>query len=244
MTMSDNSNLTDLTIAAHGGLDRWNGYTCVTAALRNGGLLWALKGQDGVLASPRVRVDLHRQFASHFPINGPGRRTALTPKHVAIETDSGEVLAERDNPRDSFVGHVLQTPWDELQLAYFAGYAMWTYLTAPFSFTMPGFKTEELTHWEEDGQTWRRLKVTFPDDIATHSTEQIFYIGDDGLIKRYDYNAEVLAAGWSVHYPSEYREVGGIMVPTKRRVYPRNDDGTPNLDLLFVSIDLDGITFR
>ena len=244
MTMYDNSNLTDLTIAAHGGLDRWNGYTSVTAALRNGGLLWALKGQDGVLAAPRVRVDLHRQFASHFPINGRGRRTALTPKHVAIETDSGEVLAERDDPRDSFAGHVLQTPWDELQLAYFAGYAMWTYLTAPFSFTMPGFKTEELSQWEEDGQTWRRLKVTFPNDIATHSTEKIFYIGDDGLIKRHDYNAEVLAAGWSVHYPSEYQEVGGIMVPTKRRVYPRNDDETPNLDLLFVSIDLDGITFR
>jgi hypothetical protein len=34
------------------------------------------------------------------------------------------------------------------------------------------------------------------------------------------------------------------MVPTKRRVYPRNEDGTPNLDLLFISIDLDGITFH
>jgi hypothetical protein len=121
---------------------------------------------------------------------------------------------------------------------------MWTYLTAPFSFTMPGFKTEELSQWEEDGQTWRRLKVRFPDDIATHSTEQIFYIGDDGLFKRHDYNAEILAAGWSVHYPSAYQEVGGIMVPTKRRVYPRNEDGTPNLDLQFISIDLDGITFH
>jgi hypothetical protein len=47
-----------------------------------------------------------------------------------------------------------------------------------------------------------------------------------------------------VHYPSEYQEVGAIMVPTKRRVYPRNEDGTPNLDTLFVSIHLDGITFH
>lgn len=242
--MSDNSNLKDLTIAAHGGLDQWNEYTSVTAHLRNGGALWSIKGQDGVLADTHVHVDLHRQFASHFPIKEPGRRSALTPKRVAIETDSGEVLAERDNPRDSFEGHVLENTWDELQLAYFAGYAMWTYLTAPFSFTMPGFKTEELTHWEEDGQTWRRLKVTFPDDIATHSAEQIFYIGDHGLFQRHDYNAEVVAGGWAVHYPSEYQEVGGIMVPTKRRVYPRNEDGTPNLDLLLVSIDLDGITFE
>jgi hypothetical protein len=129
-------------------------------------------------------------------------------------------------------------------LAYFAGYAMWTYLTAPFSFTLPGFATEELANWEEDGQTWRRLKVIFPDDIATHSTEQIFYIGDNGLFQRHDYNAEVIAGGWAVHYLSEYQEVGGIMVPTKRRVYPRNADRTPDLDLLLVSIDLDGITFE
>jgi hypothetical protein len=38
-------------------------------------------------------------------------------------------------------------------VAYFAGYAMWTYLTAPFSFTMPGFNTEELARW---GKTARR----------------------------------------------------------------------------------------
>jgi hypothetical protein len=242
--MTENSNLTELTIAAHGGLDRWNEHTSVTAHLRNGGLLWGLKGQDGTLADTRVRVDLHRQFASHYPIGQAGRRTALTPKHVAIETDSGEVLAERDNPRDSFAGHVLETTWDELQLAYFAGYAMWTYLTEPFSFTMPGFKTEELTPWQEDGQTWRRLKVTFPDDIATHSAEQTFYVGSDGLFKRHDYNAEIIGGGPAVHYPSEYREVDGIMFPTKRRVYPLNEDGTANLDLLFVTIDLNEITLQ
>lgn len=91
---------------------------------------------------------------------------------------------------------------------------MWTYLTAPFSFTMPGFKTEELTPWEEDGQT-RRLKVTFPDDIATHSKEQTFYVGSDSLIKRHDYNAEVVAGGPAARYPSEYQEFDGIMIPTK-----------------------------
>jgi hypothetical protein len=59
--MDEKSSLRDLTIAAHGGLDRWNGYTSLTAHLRNGGGLWALK--DGVLADANVRVDLHRQFA-------------------------------------------------------------------------------------------------------------------------------------------------------------------------------------
>jgi hypothetical protein len=95
--MSVNSDLRDLTIAAHGGLDRWNGYTSLTAHLRNGGLLWGLEGQEGVLADANVHVDQHRQFASHFPME-QGRRTALTPRHVAIETDSGGNVTTRGTP--------------------------------------------------------------------------------------------------------------------------------------------------
>ena len=33
------------------------------------------------------------------------------------------VVAERENPRTSFSGHTLQSPWDPLDRAYFNGYA-------------------------------------------------------------------------------------------------------------------------
>jgi hypothetical protein len=238
------NDLLELVIAAHGGLERWNTLTAVSAHLRCGGVTWPLKGQDGVVDDVNVRVDLHRQFASHFPFTGPGLRTAFTAQRVAIETDAGEVLEQRASPRDSFAGHVLETRWDKLQLAYFAGYAMWTYLTAPFSFATPGFRTEELAPWQEDGQTWRRSKLTFPDQIATHSKEQTFYFDSDGLIKRHDYTAEVIGAGPAAHFPAEYREFDGIMVPTKRRVHAIDTDGTANPQPLLVSIDLDQIKFE
>jgi len=45
-----------------------------------------------------------------------------------------------------------------LQLAYFAGYAMWTYLNIPFLLAGPGVESEELETWQEAGETWRRLK--------------------------------------------------------------------------------------
>jgi hypothetical protein len=32
----------------------------------------------------------------------------------------------------------------------------------------PGVKSEELEPWQEAGETWRRLKVRLPTDIATH----------------------------------------------------------------------------
>ena len=59
--------LRDDVIAAHGGLDRWNELTSVKAHLVNGGVLWAMKGQAGVINDVNVRVDLHREFTSHFP---------------------------------------------------------------------------------------------------------------------------------------------------------------------------------
>jgi hypothetical protein len=49
-----------------------------------------------------------------------------------------------------------------LQLAYFVGTAMWTYLTQPFTFAHPGFQTTELDPWPEKGEQWRRLRVIWP----------------------------------------------------------------------------------
>ncbi|MEV8611518.1 hypothetical protein AB0383_26940 [Amycolatopsis sp. NPDC051373] len=126
---------------------------------------------------------------------------------------------------------------------YFAGYAMWTYLTTPFTLTRPGFRAEELEPWQEDGETWRRLRVEFPDDLTTHNKVQTFYFDADGLIRRHDYDAEVVAGGLAAHYSSAHCAVDGIVVPTKRRVHPVGEDGKPVLEPLLVSIDLSEIEF-
>jgi hypothetical protein len=99
---------------------------------------------------------------------------------VAIETDDGGVVEALDQPRASFAGHTPETPWSTLQLAYFVGTAMWTYLTQPFTFTLPGFETSELEPWDEAGQQWRRLRVAWPSYLATHSSEQTLYLNSDG----------------------------------------------------------------
>ena len=43
-----------------------------------------------------------------------------------------------------------------------------------------------------------------------------------------------------MHYPTEYREFDGIMVPTRRRVFVRNPTA-PLLDSVSIAID---VTFR
>jgi hypothetical protein len=92
-----------------------------------------------------------------------------------------KVIEELLQPRSSSQGHTLETPWSDLQLAYFAGCAMWTYLNTPFLLVRRGVESEELEPWQEAGETWRRLRVRFPADIATHSTEQTLYFRSAGI---------------------------------------------------------------
>lgn len=147
-------------------------------------------------------------------------------------------MESRDNPRAAFEGHVEETKWDNLHLVYFSGYAMWTYLTSPFMLKLPNVQTEEIEPWDEQGQIWHRLKATFPSEIATHSTEQVF---KEGLLRRQDYNVDVLGGAPSANYASEHKQFSGLVFPTRRRVYRCRPDGQPILDRVIVSIDFSEI---
>src|SRR6266481_6385939 len=194
------NDLATLAINASGGLDRWRRMKTVSAHLLQGGVLWKVKGQDGVLDDVHLTVDLRKEWASHRPFGHQNRHSSFQPDRVAIETNAGQVVEERANPRESFKDHQFDTPWDRLQLAYFCGYAMWTYLNTPFLFALPGVDTEEIAPWQENGEDWRRLRATFPPDIATHSAVQTFYFDDTGLLKRHDYEVEIAGRNPAAHY--------------------------------------------
>jgi hypothetical protein len=237
------NDLLETAIEAHGGLTRWNELSSVSARLIQGGALWALKGQPGVLDDVVVTASLHEQRASHRPFGAADRHSVFTPQRVAIERDDGTVIEALDRPRDSFAGHTLETPWSALQLAYFVGTAMWTYLTQPFTFALSGFQTRELEPWEEAGQPRRRLHVTWPSYLASHSTEQTLYLDDEGLLVRHDYDVEISGGTTAAHYLSDYTEVAGIRLATKHRIFPRTPDGQSLAEPLVVSIDLSEIAF-
>ena len=226
-------------IDAHGGLERWNRFTTLSAHLIQGGALWAAKGKAGVLVDPTVTIDLRDEKASHWPFGSPARRSRFEPQRVAIEDMNGKALEELLQPRASFGGHA--ATWTDLQLAYFAGYAMWTYLNIPFLLARPGVESEEVEPWEESGETWRRLKVHFPADIATHSAEQTLYLDEQGLLRRQDYNVEIDGTSGAAHYVYDHKEFSGIVFPTKRRVFRRQPDGHSTPEPLIISLDLDRI---
>jgi hypothetical protein len=232
------SDLLDLAVAAHGGLERWNALGTVTLELSIGGALWDMKGQAGLFANATYEADLHKQRATLGRFGSPGRRVRFMPDLLILEDDAGEVIDVRTNPRGAFAGHTNETQWDRFHAAYFNGYALWTYLTQPFLYTYPGFAVEEIEPWEEDGEAWRRLKVIFPDTIASHTRAQVSYFGPDGLLRRHDYAVDVLGGARGAQYIGDYHHHGGIAAPHRRRVYPLGADNRKVPEPVLVTIDI------
>jgi hypothetical protein len=230
-------------LVAHGGLDRWNGFETVQATIITGGQLFGMKGTPQDSTPRRMTVATKREWASVTPYGADDQRTDFTASRIAIEKMDGTVVRERLHPSEHAEGKAVDAPWDVLDRAYFNGYALWTYLTTPFHFTMPGFAVEEINPWHEDDELWRGLRVTYPSNIASHSREQDFYFGPDFLLRRHDYHVEASGGFAAAQYVFDSVTVEGITLPTKRRAYMRDDHLLPIHDRLMVSIDLSNISF-
>lgn len=242
--MKDAKQLVNLVLQAHGGVTRWNQLNTVTAHIAIGGVTWPTKGHPGVLDDIVFKANVHAPYNSWTSKFWKDEKTSFNGKDVFILNNKDQIVDSLLDARESFSGHELTTPWSRTQLVYFVSYATWNYLITPFVFTMPGIHLLEMDPWQEQGETWRRLQVIFPDNIPTHSKRQVFYFSQEGLLKRHDYWPEVLGNNSATHYYSDYKEFDGIKTPTKHRIYPLNDaDGSFYPEPLLVSLDIFNITY-
>jgi hypothetical protein len=216
--------LLDLAIEAHGGLERWREISSLDARVSVGGALFRVKNKPHGLEDVTMRVDTRRPDLTTWPYPDADHVGRFLPDRVWIEDWAGRVVDERAKPRESFAGHVWKTPWDDLHRLYFTSYAFWNYFTTPFLFAEPGFSVREIEPHDEAGATWRRLVVSFPPTVPTHSPEQTFYFNDKGLLQRIDYVTDV-AGGVGAHYCFDHQNFGGIIFPTLRRIVNRTPAG-------------------
>jgi hypothetical protein len=236
--------LLELAVEAHGGLERWTRLKEVKAHATVGGGIWGLKGWPDALKDVRFVIDPHRQHTESWSLPNAGTHSLYETMRTAILGENGEIVEQRDSPRRTFDGHTLMTRWDVHHMIYFSGYAIWTYLTTPFLFTLPGFKTEEIEPWQENDQIWRRLKVTFPPTIESHSREQTFYFDASGILTRHDYSVDIMGGTSSANYATEPKSFDGFVFPTKRRVFAIGANNQPFLERLAVAIDFHNIEFN
>ena len=234
------TDLLDLVYEAHGGLDRWRQLTQVRFTGSAAGILpWP---RPDFLANFDATIDTRAQRTHIERFGAPEHLARYTPDHIELADTTGTVLATREQPRRAFDNHPPDQLWNELQAAYFAGYAFWTYLTVPFLLSWDGVRSTEIQPWQENGETWRRLRVEFPDHIITHNAIQTLYFGaEDHLLRRHDYSPDLLGNPLTAHYPADYREFDGFAFPTRRRMVRREPDDTTSGETL-ITLDIHSVT--
>ena len=79
--------------------------------------------------------------------------------------------------------------------------AMGVHFNSPL-FALSGCKCAEIEPWHKTGEVWRRLRVVFPDYIATHTKEQISHFGPDGLLRRHKYTVDIMGRATGTNYVS------------------------------------------
>jgi hypothetical protein len=216
--------LVEEVLQAHGGADRWEAVRRIHARARSGGFLLRSRVPGTRFADYGLTVDLGERRTVLDPFPEPGVRGVFEAGAARLERDDGEVLDSRGNPRPAFFGRAglrRNLRWDALDATYFAGYAMWNYLSFPLLLTRPGVEVSQLPSWRSDGEDLRRLRVEFPEDVDTHSRSQTFYLDSGGLLRRHDYVAEVVGR-WAkaAHMCADHVEADGLVFPSRRWVRP------------------------
>lgn len=212
--------LLDDVLEANGGLTHWNNLKQFTLHLSVAGTLFSRTGNFKELTTEGSTRTQSIRFTG---LMAGERCGSFQPDSVTIERPGGQVLRTWSNPSLLHPDRAKSPITDELYLVFLCGFSIWNYLTTPFLLSRPDVHVQELTPWRENAEQWRCLRATFPPDIVTHSTEQIFYFDDRGLQRRTDHD---LLGTPVAHYSWAHQAFCGIMVPTLRRSSILRLDGT------------------
>src|SRR6516225_10450132 len=121
------NDLLESAVPAHGGLNRWNQVRSITVDASITGPIWYVKGKGDALKDVRFEVDTTRELLT-MDFVGQDKRSIFEPSRVVMRRRDGALIDSRDDPERSFDGHVFDTPWDDIHVAYFSGEALWAYL--------------------------------------------------------------------------------------------------------------------
>lgn len=230
----DTDNLYERVVEAHGGRAHWRALDNIEARLDSAGLAFTLHMQPSALRNLRIKIRPHAREVLLEDFCRPGWRGVWTPDQTRLFDAEGRLVDQRDLPRASFSKPIKMLRWDRLDILYFAGYALWNYLSFPFLLEEPGVGLVE--------QGPDRLVARFDASVPTHSPEQVFHIDPEGFLLRHDYTADVIGPWASAaNLCLDAQTVDGMRFYTRRRVYPRFGTGVYMPFPTLVRIDLDSI---
>jgi hypothetical protein len=105
------SELLDLAVNAHGGLDRWNKVKAIKVGASITGAIWFVKGKGDSLKNVLLTAETRSErLTVDFP--GLDKRAIFEPNRIVIERVNGTLIEARDHPEKSFARQQRETPWD------------------------------------------------------------------------------------------------------------------------------------
>ena len=233
--------LLDDAIDASGSLARWNSLSRFTLHLSVGGALFGDAGHAREFKDVTAEGSTRTHSVRFTGITGGEQSGAFAPDAITIENLDGQVLRTWRNPSLAFPSNGAHALADELHLVFFCGVQIWNYLTTPFLLARPDVVVEELPPWQENNETWRRLRAQLPASLINLASEQVFYFDGTALQRRTDH--ELLGARVA-HYSWAHDNFSGIVVPTLRRTLTQLPDGTVIAKPVLIDVEIFDAVFE
>lgn len=226
-------------VDAYGGAERWRVAKTVEATGTLTGVLFRMRTCMPV-PDARIQCEVHRPWTRIAPIDRAGHAGVFNGQDVWLETAGGTPVAIRRGARDYFHrdGNLRrrdairrQFHWDALDLTYFLGYAIWSYLALPAILMRDDVVWDEV----EDGL----LEPHYPAHIPVHGPRQrLWFDRQSGLLTRYDYHVVIVhpKAPNVANVVAERGAVDGVPYEAHRIVTPAPDGKTPVKGPVFVDM--------
>ena len=219
--------LLSFVIDAHGGLARWNLFSDFVTDVDVRGKICSPGRWGALVPRSRLLFSLRNQRTIIFLPDGEGH-WIVEPFRIS-QFDSHQIeRASLAHPGLALMREPSISKWDSFRTAYFMANVIRHAAIGPFLYTLPGFRTEELAPWNEQGQTWRVLKVEFPPDQEVPFHSRLAYFGADGLLRRIQSKPDVLGGLDLIEEVTSYARVDGLQVPVSREVFTCDSNGRRN----------------
>jgi hypothetical protein len=96
--------LLNLALQAHDGLDRWNKVKAIKVAASITGAIWYVKSKGDFLKNVVLTAETRNERVTvDFP--GQDKRAIFEPNRIVIETVDGTLTEARDNPKSHLKGN-------------------------------------------------------------------------------------------------------------------------------------------
>ena len=199
-------------IEAYGGEERWRSIGTIEARGSCNGLLFRWKRGHG-FSDLHIRAKVWEPWIQLASVDSDGSVGILNGHDVRIERPSGELVQERPYARGKFPYGRRLFHWDLMDVVYFTGYAFWNYLT------LPALLIRDDVSWDQLSDTV--LEANFPDWLPTHARRQKFHFDPEtGLLRQYDYTAEVFGAFAKASHILQHSESDGVVYTSGRLIKP------------------------